>query len=990
MNITFQTKPKYLKAYGFIGESFEKEVRTKTKGLTLLHFAVIHGNEEMVKQLLDSGANVNVQDKRKWTPLHHASLLNNTSMMELLIQNGADTNALTDTQAKPSHLNYFSHFVKKISEETIPVLFKDKSLFFKDRFSYHPLTPQKYKELTGSNYLTDPYMNREYLIKEWYNKPITPDNFPFIEEIKDKYLDFRSGPKTFVPHTLYKVLEDSEGNLLRQSPGLGVFSSTIYRMGSVIGEYLGKTSEDGAKTPYTLGKTDSSVYSNEMSRINDGFPNVVMVPIFNCQGVSQRNVFVTSQLVNRYEQICWNYGFHSVKLGPYQELRPKALRQFVCEREHKGYFSSLLKKLVFNLGIKQDINFEDFIEVEKLRYLLSTPPAFFNLIIEGFLNRGIAEALWTTAFFPTMCIPREAPSILVDLASIGIQCRNYYESMKVWDSEKADKFLSELKEIIATKGIVQALEFARAFRSGTKTPSSEKKNVRMIRCDHFPERVGFFGIGRHLTKYDIGKKFFRAAPSGVDWSLVPLSPDIESAKIEKMYLLDITDQDLVFKDNHLSMTTSWSKQRWNDENWITLDDYLDFLKNYPLQDLKQVNIFNDPVAFNSSFNFKKKLNLTPSEQKWIEWVRKRLPEKPQNHTYQWKNVNCNHQQLSETVIKILKAKQLLQLDPTSEDRKLIRKQYFKLARQFHPDRPKGNEEKFKELKEAYEYLVNHDAGFELESLEAANLEDIYIKASKHFKSLQEQAFKKEDKFVIEIFDDFYKKLKTIPLKTDNKQLERAFTHLMGNCLEYCLCFKLKHKLETEFTSFAGTPQEIISEISLAIPKLKALISEFDLANKNHQWIILEQGLFLRANHLVLDKILAFNRTLAEAYLLQKDEKSALKIRKKALKHFRQQKNDIKKAIETFLDDSTNLKPKKLNNNPKESMDAKETSAPKRKSIDLPNDKLKNAQHSNKEEKRTTADEDRSEKPNKPPLQKPIPSDDDLLENNIIKNLTFFL
>ena len=38
---------------------------------------------------------------------------------------------------------------------------------------------------------------------------------------------------------------------------------------------------------------------------------------------------------------------------------------------------------------------------------------------------------------------------------------------------------------------------------------------------------------------------------------------------------------------------------------------------------------------------------------------------------------------------------------------ILKKQYHKLALKHHPDKPNGNTEKFKEIKDAYDYLINH-------------------------------------------------------------------------------------------------------------------------------------------------------------------------------------------------------------------------------------------------------------------------------------------
>lgn len=61
-------------------------------GWTPLHDAAIQGNTEIVKLLLEAGANVNAQDKEDlYTPLHDAARMNHSEIVRLLLACGADT-----------------------------------------------------------------------------------------------------------------------------------------------------------------------------------------------------------------------------------------------------------------------------------------------------------------------------------------------------------------------------------------------------------------------------------------------------------------------------------------------------------------------------------------------------------------------------------------------------------------------------------------------------------------------------------------------------------------------------------------------------------------------------------------------------------------------------------------------------------------------------------------------------------------------------------
>jgi len=63
-------------------------------GLTALHQAVIDGNPDRTRQLLQQyPAAVNIADDYGWTPLHWAAFINNETLCRLLSEQGADRRA---------------------------------------------------------------------------------------------------------------------------------------------------------------------------------------------------------------------------------------------------------------------------------------------------------------------------------------------------------------------------------------------------------------------------------------------------------------------------------------------------------------------------------------------------------------------------------------------------------------------------------------------------------------------------------------------------------------------------------------------------------------------------------------------------------------------------------------------------------------------------------------------------------------------------------
>ena len=71
-------------------------------GWTALHYASWFSQTDVIKHLLDKGANMNRQDRyKKNTPLHKAAQNNKTEAVRILIENGADVNLMNYVNKTP-------------------------------------------------------------------------------------------------------------------------------------------------------------------------------------------------------------------------------------------------------------------------------------------------------------------------------------------------------------------------------------------------------------------------------------------------------------------------------------------------------------------------------------------------------------------------------------------------------------------------------------------------------------------------------------------------------------------------------------------------------------------------------------------------------------------------------------------------------------------------------------------------------------------------
>ena len=100
-----------------------------------IHSAVGGGDVEAAKEFLVAGADVNVKDKRGFTPLHWASISGHKEAVELLIAKGADVNAMRGGGGTPlSYASSWGH------EEIVELLIaKGADVNVKDAFSETPL-----------------------------------------------------------------------------------------------------------------------------------------------------------------------------------------------------------------------------------------------------------------------------------------------------------------------------------------------------------------------------------------------------------------------------------------------------------------------------------------------------------------------------------------------------------------------------------------------------------------------------------------------------------------------------------------------------------------------------------------------------------------------------------------------------------------------------------------------------------------------------------
>ena len=94
-----------------------------------IHHAAIEGPKDLIKYLIEKGANINEINSIGYTPLHYAAQAGNNEVVEMLIANGAELN-LRDKMDGPLHQNVVGgntplmHAVLAYEKDTVELLLK--------------------------------------------------------------------------------------------------------------------------------------------------------------------------------------------------------------------------------------------------------------------------------------------------------------------------------------------------------------------------------------------------------------------------------------------------------------------------------------------------------------------------------------------------------------------------------------------------------------------------------------------------------------------------------------------------------------------------------------------------------------------------------------------------------------------------------------------------------------------------------------------------
>jgi hypothetical protein len=386
MQVTVQTK-----AVGALAatRSAKKKDRNKSKSevtiddinqactphkLTPLHVSVIVGNLPVVDALLKAKANPNAQDIRGWTPGHHAALYPGNEILRLLMTSGLVSSTVNQRNGTWQDLRRLCYSPTLAKPKEAQVLFLDDK-----SGKVVPKNGLDFEEATGAKFINEMDLTPKILIEEWSSVQMAPvkDNLrAFNERMAKEYAEFRkNAPKVYIAPP-----KDEMGRII-DGIGLGVYAGQAIEKGRIICEYVGEEAQEKASGEYLFGTIDPIKKGGYSRLINDGFPNCVAVPLYDCNGIKERTVFMALDNIKEGEHLQFDYCEHDIKLKHHLELCPLAVRNFI-----KLHGVPKLIAFIISFQSNNSYGHENVSEIMKMLYIINTPATLISVVLEGLIN----------------------------------------------------------------------------------------------------------------------------------------------------------------------------------------------------------------------------------------------------------------------------------------------------------------------------------------------------------------------------------------------------------------------------------------------------------------------------------------------------------------------------------------------------------------------------------------------------------------------------
>jgi hypothetical protein len=354
--------------------------------VTPLSIAVIMQQINVIKALLDAGANPNKCDDFGWNACLFSALATD-EISSLLFERGG----------RREHVSIVAGLTYDL---LLDVLGKTQShaglerltIQTDDALQLRPSKKEVEKFMGIKSYRTHSLYSIEHIRNLWdraeSHEILDHVQLPFIKEALLK------------PHVKLKLKEVTIGIDLDLSKNKGLFAGQLIKKGQFITRYSGasiaeKTSHsflDHFKghvdvRPYLFEKVDAEHIGNESRMMNDGFPNVFIL------SHGMETFFFAINDIDEGQELLWNYGISDARLkfGSYLIKNKLHMRQMVKEN-----FDDWLQRLhrcqlvlsnPKSIKIRQNAAVQDAGSIYSyIKYILDTPAAMIDLIVSESLK----------------------------------------------------------------------------------------------------------------------------------------------------------------------------------------------------------------------------------------------------------------------------------------------------------------------------------------------------------------------------------------------------------------------------------------------------------------------------------------------------------------------------------------------------------------------------------------------------------------------------
>lgn len=314
--------------------------------LTELHKAVLEGNVEVIRQLVQEGADLNAVAKQNWTAAHFAVLHESRDILDWVYAFGSSDKALDLNQATPEQLWSLTH----LSDS------HRINMWDEDTQSVKQIDSNEFTRLTGARFIERIKMSPMTLAREWLT-------------------GFKVNPQTWGNSKKYQ-LQDQNSVYIRKMPGhvgYGLYALRDFEPGEVIGEYqgewIGKLAK-GREAEYATQSINGFHLRGYVPFSAHGFPNSALWPAKYLNGVKLNEVLVANQGIQANQPIMWNYLTHDVAWKYYQEQMTDELDRYISKN-----------------GLRFTSRALDT-HVDIVMYVLTTPSVFLRLLFEDKMSQA--------------------------------------------------------------------------------------------------------------------------------------------------------------------------------------------------------------------------------------------------------------------------------------------------------------------------------------------------------------------------------------------------------------------------------------------------------------------------------------------------------------------------------------------------------------------------------------------------------------------------